>query len=298
MVSLTFYVPPGIGDFSAMYAKLCNIDRPMEIRTSNDSPNRLSPFLDLLPKVKNTGYAGHTAMLSVGQTIPPGTDIASLKDGDYFLSINRWLEEGGKVADWIPGNTNYHYEINNAEEVKSANEFLTHALPEDRGPIIGVYCSAYGNSRHWGFWDYALWRKFLEMVAAILPENTQFLFVGAEYDLAISDMLHGWMQSIGKQSHLLLGQFHIGSTIEMIRQMDYFFVFPSGLGFLADVVGTPHTMWFPPNLEPMMGTFTDPENYLTHKSYHSLFSTPEEAFERFKKFGLEFVEEECHKARQ
>jgi len=288
---LNFYVPPGIGDFSAMYCKLCNLDREMRIISSSESPQRLIPFLEILPNVKQSNYGPHGADASVNGTLSPGTDLASLPDGDYFLSINHWLEGGGKVKDWIPGETNYHYEMNNFQYAMQARRFLDSL--ETGAAIVGVYCSAFGNSRHWGFWDYTLWRKFLEKVITVLPDNTHFLLIGAEYDLSISDTLHGWMQSIGKSSHLLLGEFHIGGTIELIRQMDYLFSFPSGLGFLADVVNTPHTMWFPGNLAPMMGTFTDPENYESQRSYHATFNNPDGAFEQFKAVGLKFVEEAC-----
>lgn len=289
-MSLTFYVPPGIGDFSAMYAKLCNIDREIVIKSSNDSPNRLSPFLDILPKIKNGGYAGHDAMIAVGQTLPSGTDLCSLPDGDYFLSINSWLEEGNKVVDWIPGKTSYHYEICNEQYKKHSEEFLN-SLWLQESPIIGVYCSAYGNARHWGFWTYLEWRNFLEKIITVVPKDSQFVFLGAEYDLQIAEFLHTWMAACGIPSYLTLGVFHIGATIELIRNLDYLFAFPSGLGFLADVVDTPNMMWFPKHLEPMMGTFCDPENYESHQSFHSLFSDAETAFERFRKNGLKFLED-------
>lgn len=294
-MSLTFYVPPGIGDFSAMYSKLCNIDRKIIIRASNDSPNRISPFLDILPRIENGGYAGHNAMISVGQTLPPGTNLASLKDGDYFLSINSWLEEGGKVANWIPGETTYHYETNTDVNTLAAAEFLVD-IGQAGIPIIGVYCSAYGNARHWGFWTYREWREFLELVLTVVPKDTQFIFLGAEYDLQIAEHLHAWMESCDIPSQLTLGSFHIGTTLEIIRRLNYFFSFPSGLGFLADVVDTPHTMWFPKNLVKMMNSFTDPENYESLQSFHSLFTTPVLAFEMFKMTGLKFLEEEsCRK---
>ena len=295
---LTFFVPPGIGDFSAMYSKLCNIDREIVIRPSNDSPNRIGPFLDILPKIKNGGYAGHGAMHAVEQTLPPGTDLTSLPDGEYFLAINSWLENGGKVADWVPGETDYHYKMQLKSEHHTAAWELQDAIWRVKSKqelTIGVYCSAYGNSRHWGFWGYEEWRRFLEMVVAELPESTQYLFLGAEYDVQIADKLHGWMESVGIQSHLLLGAFHIGATIEVIRALDYFFVFPSGLGFLADVVNTPHLMWFPKHLVPMMGTFCDPENYESGRTKHSVFSEPEPAFEMFKNSGLRFLEDRCLK---
>lgn len=286
-MALTFFVPPGIGDFSAMYSKLCNTGREIVIRSSNDSPNRLSPFLDILPKIKNGGYSGHGAMYAVEQTLPPGTDLMSLPDGEYFLAINKWLEDGGKVSEWIPGETSYHYSVETQSYVTQDILELTCA----NGPLVGVYCSAYGNSRHWGFWGYEEWRRFLEKVVEVLPKETRYLFLGAEYDVQIAELLHGWMESVGIQSHLLLGAFHIGATIEVIGALDYFFVFPSGLGFLADVVNTPHVMWFPKHLTPMMGTFCDPENYASGRTIHSVFSEPEPAFESFKNSGLRFLEE-------
>jgi hypothetical protein len=86
-----------------------------------------------------------------------------------------------------------------------------------------------------------------------------------------------------------LGSFHIGGTIELIHALDYFFVFPSGLGFLADVVMVPHTMWFPPHLKPMMGTFCDPELYETSRTHHALFSPPQEAFTDWLQYGCQFI---------
>jgi ADP-heptose:LPS heptosyltransferase len=162
--------------------------------------------------------------------------------------------------------------------------------------LIGIYCSAYGNSRHWGFWDYSAWRRFLAKIHSIMPDNVHYLFIGAEYDLAISDILHGWMQANNMRSTLALGDFHIGATVELIRNMDYLFAFPSGLAFLADVVNTPNTTWLPGHMEKMRGTFVDPVNYADGRSYHGVFNHPEGAFEEFKKFGLRFVEErQCKK---
>lgn len=289
-MSLTFFVPPGIGDFSAMYAKLCNIDREIIVQAANDDPHRMHPFLEILPKIKDGGYAAHSANASVEQTIPPGTDLASLEDGAYFLAINAWLEHGGKLADWVPGTTTYHYDMDTGRYKRRIEEFINAELPEDRGPIVGVYCSAYGNARHWNFWCYEEWRDFLLLVIDVLPKNTHYVFIGAEYDVQIAELCYAWMQSIGISSSLTLGAFHIGETIELIKKLDYFFIFPSGLGFLADVVNTPNMMWFPKHLAPMRDTFLDPENFRSWQSYHTLFSEPLNAFSQFKTVGIPQLE--------
>lgn len=288
-MALTFLVPPGIGDFSAMYQKLCCIDREIIIQPSADVPERIGPYLDILPKIKNGGYSGHGTGLSVHQTLAPGTDLASLADGRYLLSINTFLEQGGKVADWIPGPVDYHYETLFPDDFKRPlNHFLNH-IP--KRPLVGVYCSAYGNSRHWGFWGPNEWREFLEEVRKVVLPETAYVFIGAEYDIQISDVLYGWMQAAGIPSYYMVGAFHISATIELIRRLDYFFSFPSGLGFLADVVRTPNLMWFPEGLDLMRGTFCDPEQFESGQSMHRLFSEPRRAVEEWKQTGLKFMEE-------
>lgn len=290
-MALTLLVPPGIGDFSAMYQKLACTGREIIVRPSADVPERIGPYLDILPKVKNGGYSGHTANVSVFQTLPPGTDIANLPDGIYILAINAFLENGGKVADWIPGPTDYHYDFAlNPEHTAPVKSFL--AEVGTKRPLIGVYCSAYGNSRHWGFWGPAEWRQFLDMVRAEVPEAT-FVFIGAEYDLNISDIVYDDMQKNGIRSYYVVGAFHISGTVELISQLDYFFVFPSGLGFLADVVRTPNLMWFPGHLQPMQGTFCDPEQYASGRSMHRTFASPAVAFQQWKEVGLKHMEEQC-----
>lgn len=291
---LELLVPPGIGDFSAMYAKLCKINRPLTIYSAGDEPQRLGPFLDILPRIKNGGYGSFTATHSLALTLAPGTDIASLDDGTYYLSINNWLEEGGKVENWIPGPIDYHYSFNRATSLLEPAWAFLDGLSD--GPNIGIYCSAYGNARHWGFWGPVEWREFLEMLRQTLPENTNYIFIGAEYDVQIAEELYLWMNAIGCNAHLTLGAFHIGGTAEVIAALDYFFVFPSGLGFIADVVETPHTMWFPKHLEKMMGTFTDPATY-GRRTFHRLFQTPEEAFADFQLTGREYATRRTRYAR-
>jgi len=286
-MSLTFRVPPGIGDFSAMYSKLCGIDRDIIIEPSIDYPHRAIPFLNILPKVKAFGYGAFGCALAIGQTLNPGTDLGSLPHGEYFLSINEWLENGGTVEDWIPGPTNYHYDMNIPEhDIKAAQETIER-ISVRKFPLIGVYCSAYGNSRHWGFWGPQEWIEFLRGIAERFNGKCHFIFIGAEYDLGISEVIRNWMleQNEGANQDYyhtayLIGQHEIGATIEIIRHLDYFFAFPSGLGFLADVVNTRHTMWFPKNLDLMRYTFTDPSNRDT-VTRHDLFMSPEDALKRF-----------------
>lgn len=284
---LTFRVPPGIGDFSAMYMKMCSWDREVAIEPSHDQPQRISPFLEILPKVKDAGYGIFGSGMPLLYTLPPGSALEYLPDGEYFLSINEWLESGRSAADWIPGPTNYHYEMSISEGLKLPANTLLSQLEDNW--LVGIYTSAYGNSRHWGFWGLHDWWTFISEVAKILPKNTVFVFIGASFDVELSEKLHHRCMHGGIRSVNTLGQFHIGSTIELIRSLDYFFVFPSGLGFLADVVKTPHVMWFPEHLKKMMHTFTDPELARIGQTVHRLFEPTKVAVEEFKRNGMGFL---------
>lgn len=296
---ITFLVPPGIGDFSAMYSKLCGLDREIAIQPTGDGPRRLIPFLEILPKVKHEDYGNFPTNLSLIYTVPPGTDIMKLPDGEHFLSVNEWLESGHSIQDWIPGPTDYHYRIDVTREQGDAVQELMSELPVDAGVLIGVYCSAYGNSRHWGFWGPDKWFVFLKEIRERIPEgmNPIFIFIGAEYDLGIAEavvrMMLDYNYDIGRtffKQIYTLGRFHIGSTIELIKKLNYFFVFPSGLGFLADVVDTPHMMWFPPNLDRMRYTFSDPANNYG-KTLHIQFGEPEDMAKLFEENGLQKMKE-------
>lgn len=287
---LTFMVPPGIGDFSAMYSKLCNINREISIISSCDNPNRLSDFLDILPRVNNGGYGNFNAAISLVQSLPPGTDLRVLEDGDYFLAINPWLEAGQTVDTWVPGETDYHYEmLVLPDKMFKAMDIIDEAQALRQGPVIGIYTSAHGNARHWNFWLVKEWWSFLE--ALYNKYQCVFVFIGAEYDIDLGTVLFGMCMAEGIPAINTIGELHISSTIELIQRLDYFFSFPSGLGFLADVVGTPHTMWFPHHLSSMMNTFCDPKNSVSGRTEHRLFEAPGDAIFAFKKKGLIYMEE-------
>lgn len=285
---LTFFIPPGIGDFSAMYAKLSLVDREIIVCPSMDNPQRIGPYLDILPKIKNGGYRAHGANASLVHTLSPGTDLNFLENGEYFFAINSWLEEGKKVADWIPGPTDYHYDFSISDELRDQVKLAL--FPVIGKPLVGIYSSAYGNARHWGFWGVQEWYQFIEMIRPMLPKDVVFVFIGADFDIDLTEQLYQLCAATGIEAISTVGQFHIGATIELIKLLNYFFAFPSGLGFLADVVRTPHLMWFPPHLDPMRYTFTDPETSGL-QSMHSLFCDPETSKMIFETCGLRYFRE-------
>lgn len=285
---LHFVVPGGIGDFLAMYLKLVCLKRDDQIiiSPSGDGPRRLLPLLTILPRVTPGGYHEFSNGDVMMQTLPPGTDLETLDEGDYCLSINKWLEGGGTVDSWVPGRIDYHPPFATPDALADPVFDLLERYP-DR-PLVGIYTSAYGNSRHWGFWGVDQWWEFLNLVFEAVPKETLFIFLGAEYDGELSPRL---MQKLDRPYVDTLGKFHIGATTELIRRLDYFFVFPSGLGFIADMTSTPNLMWFPKHLAKMAYTFVDPEHKDSLLTLHQYFETPLQAFEKWCVIGRRHFQE-------
>jgi hypothetical protein len=282
---LHFTVPAGIGDFLAMYMKLSCLKREDEIVISatGDSPRRLLPLLMILPRVQAGGYTPWGSGDILRATLPPGTDLETLPDGDYPLAINGHLEGGGTVDSWVPGPIDYHPAFSTPDSLVDPVLTLLEAHP-DR-PLVGIYTSAYGNARHWGFWGVGEWWRFMERLHQILPPETLYVFIGAEYDAELAPEVMAKCTEHGVPYINTMGQFHIGATAELIRRLDYFFVFPSGLGFIADIVRTPNCMWFPPHLSKMRHTFSDPRQNITNQNLHLLFQSPEQTIETWEALG-------------
>lgn len=288
---LTFLVPGGIGDFSAMWEKLYPIalKREIAVQAPGELPSRITPFFDVLTPLQSLGTGHFDTGIVLNNCLPGGTDLGELDDGEYFLSVNAWMDAGRTVAEWSPGPTEYHYPFSIPIEMQRVSRAVIKHAKLNKGPVIGIYASAYGNVRHWNFWQTAEWYELISKVHKLC--NATFVFIGAEYDLDLGHLLFEMCNTERILAINTIGQLHIGSTIEVIRGLDYFFSFPSGLGFLADVVSTPHVMWFPPHLESMTKMFPDPANLESKRTQHRIFETPEESFQNFKEVGMQFLEE-------
>src|SRR5713101_3679315 len=134
---LTFLVPSGIGDFSAMYSKLCNLRRDFRVLAVRECPMRILPYLNLLPKIYKGGYGNFPTDMVLVNTLFPGTDLESVPDGEHFLSVNGWMESGKKIDDWLPIPTSYHYHMSIPEQlVQVARDSIEEVKYR---PLIGIH---------------------------------------------------------------------------------------------------------------------------------------------------------------
>jgi hypothetical protein len=289
---IVFDVPSGIGDSSWIYSKVSALAKKKKVgfALTCDYPRRSKQFLDLLPNVANLGYTHKHWSSLYNSCLPPKTaKLEELKNGRYTLSLNEHLESGNPLAQAFSTQpTEYHYPLLISEY--DMGEAARMMWPVTR-PLLGFYCSSMDHRPDVGFWSVKKWVEFLSLVNGHVP-SASFMAIGAAYD----DRTMQVAEAFGKVAkvHTCFGR-RIGTSLEIVRRLDYFFAFPSGLGILADVVNTPCMMWFWGNLPAfkhhigLFDKYADPRNVESGRHINAPYAEPVESFALFKKRGSGFI---------
>ena len=255
-------VHPGIGDISWLLSKLSTVGEDFDLLIAEDLKTRRSlPLKDMVPFIRSAGYGGqefYYVLSQCGNSLFSEYREAEAKGKRLFMTVNNWLEKGNRIEGFLPDlDTDYHYPISGSkEEVDFAEETVS------RHPAIGIYTSSFGGIHNWRAWSPFEWLEFMTYVKKEIPEAT-FYLIGAEWDLDIRDEICRGMQHYKLDYVDLYGRTTLGEALEIIRRLDYFAGFASGLTILADVVNTPTLMLYPNYLRPMMDAWPDPMSLAT-----------------------------------
>ncbi len=288
---LRFKVPSGIGDVSWLYSKLVNLGRPFNLEICGDEPRRTLPFTDLLPMVDQAEYGDWTYWKTFREEmkgLPPDTNLFDLDEGEYYLSLNQWLEMGCKLEGaFREMDTDYHYDMNTDEHSEKPEIWLD--SNDFQEPFIGVYTSKYDSYKaDWRFWKHQGWVEFLNKIYERLDGCT-FVFIGAKFDMDLGQLVSCLMNKTAP-TICLIGQTHIGEAIEVIKRCSYLFAYASGIGIMSDVVMTPAIHFLPtPRHDTLVDTYADPKSIEIGHHINQLFCSVDEAVKVFEEKGLEYV---------
>lgn len=242
----TITVPPGIGDGIFLVQKLLSAGERFHVRIPNGLPQRGKQLWDMLPQlVESCEYCDTTTADVLRKTVTRITrHWFKIKADSFPLSFNRHLEQGRRIERMFPDLPTVYqipYDTGNPDVSKYF----------DGSPTIGIYCSAYSNARHWNMWDMSTWVMFIKHVHRAKP-NVRFVFIGAEYDL---DLAGEVMSKLTHVPHISTIGEPLPVVVEIMKQLDYFVGFPSGLSILHETLGKPGVMFYPGHLRNMMGTW-------------------------------------------
>lgn len=269
-------VAAGVGDNIWVLQKLIQAQEQFNFIIPGNNPRRGKQVFDLLPQIGTAQYGDPMPFAHIKRKNAQaafGTWHNIKKFHDFTLEANTHLEHGKRIEQWLPDlPTTFRIDWATTQ----ADKYYGATIPEN---AIGIYGSAYSTQRAWGFWDEKEWLKLIKLCG---PDYT-YVIIGAEWD---TDLGRNLMALLAKEKIKYvntIGQ-SLGTVIEIMKRLHYFFSFPSGLGILATTVNCPVTMFYPngrnsgADLRPMINAWAAPEDIESGIYKGCEFCTPEQIF--------------------
>lgn len=270
--------PAGIGDAVWLFMKLVNANEKFDFHISDSKPQRGKQIFDLVPSIANTcSYVPGLpyAAIRAASMQFDALDWFAIKEKAFALSCNFHLENGRRIEDFLPDlPTSYIIPYNTEGSLFNITD-----LP--RAPeYIGYYCSSYAGNKAWSGWNENQWFDLAQKIHCEKP-GACFVIIGAAWDIDMTSKLIRLLQtnhipyfnSIGKS---------FAYVVELMKILDYFIGYPSGLSILNETIGAKGTFMFYPNdgrLDKMMYAWADPRRIRTHQYFAMPFNTPQYVFD-------------------
>lgn len=259
------------------------VDREIEKfhwQLPNGEPQRGKQVFDLLPQI------------TASCTYVPRLDYKKLKRGniqkyrpywrkirdkEFMLSANEHLEKGRRIEEFFPDlETVFTLPWVTSEDDKERARKYT-----ADGKHIGIYGSSYKTSQEWKFWGADKWFEFIKLIHEQDPEFS-FVLIGAEWDLDLVTDLAAMLDETEIKYTNSVGE-PLSVVIEILKRLELFCGFPSGLSILNETIpGKSTLMFYPEHLEPMMNAWASPERIENGQYIPLLFCEPEAAYQTIR----------------
>ncbi len=256
----------GIGDAIWLIMKLINQPDKFNWVLPNGNPQRGKQLFDLLPQVtESCKYMPGLTYKLIKQKGFRGEwkNIGS----NTMLEANTHLEAGKRIELFLPDlSTSYvlPYVTN------------TTALELPSGKLIGIYTSAYNNARQWNGWQAKEWLRLIRLIGP----DYKFVFIGADWDIGVSQEI---MAQMNPDEYVnTIGQ-PLPVVVEVLKRLDCFIGFPSGLSILNETLGAKQTvMFYPPHLQAMQVAWADPARIESGQYKGCQFCEPQKIYDWLK----------------
>ncbi len=278
---------PGIGDTIWLFMKLINQPEKFHWKIGDGSPQRGKAIFDLFPQlVESFEYIPQCGYNKVKRNATHGK-WHKFTSQEFYLEANSHLELGNRIENFLPDlptSFKLEYATSYEDEGKALEILGFDSIDTNEGkiyggaiePLIGIYTSAYSNARHWGGWEADDWIALIQLIHRY-NKGYKFVFIGAVYDIGISQIL---MEGMPKEMYInTIGQ-PLSVVIEILKRLDCFIGFPSGLSIINETLAAKQTiMFFPPHLSKLINAWPDPER-IENASYKGcLFCEPKQIFD-------------------
>jgi len=240
---------PGIGDSIWLFMKLVNAGEQFNWQISASPPQRGKQIFDLMPQVA----ASCEYKPGLGYSEIKARNIMNIcrlwrtiRSQDFYLSINAHLESGRRIEEFLPDlPTTYLLEYATTEYDDDKAESLLHSVFQGvrLRRAIGIYGSAYSTQRAWGLWDEKEWMRLIYQMYKT-DSDLIFVIIGASFDVDLGGNLIKLLDEQGIPYINTIGE-PLSVVIEILKRLNYFIGFPSGLSILNETLGKDGFMFYP-----------------------------------------------------
>lgn len=284
-------VPSGIGEFQWAWTKYANTGERFAILGLDGAPRRLHQFCELHPAIEVFGYAGfeYSTIRHWMQEhkLTQWSDVVSnfSLGSACMLACNPHLEAGRPLADWLPDlPVTYRYTLDTSDvHRRQASTILDTAEPGDF--LIGISCASYRGAEAWRTWGSVEWTDFLRLVHREVP-NVRFALLGGSWDdltSAVYDPESELRWLVDKRGIPPVGTTSFGGAVEVLKGLDAYVGFSSGLGHVAaHCCGTPVFMLWPEHEQALSKSWVDPELLANGFYVPSPWVSPRDVFKQVK----------------
>jgi ADP-heptose:LPS heptosyltransferase len=276
----TIITCPGLGDTVWLFMKLVNQSERFHWKIGDGLPQRGHQIFELFPQlVESFEYIPDHGYNKVKRSAHTGK--WSRTPDRFYLEANSHLERGNRIEEFLPDlETSYRLEYATNLTIEQAAWFYAFDSYRDspyinHPPHIGIYTSAYSNARHWNGWEAKQWLELIRLIQKHDP-NYKFVFIGADYDIGVSQEV---MKQLQPSEYVnTIGQ-PLPVVIEILKRLDCFIGFPSGLSIINETLGAKQTvMFYPVHLSKLINAWPDPARIESGAYKGCLFCEPKKIF--------------------
>lgn len=276
----TIKVCPGIGDSIWLLQKLINSNEHFHFQIPDGTPQRGKPLFDLLPQIAaSSEYVPGLTYKKLDRENIQGKKRRwmDITEKSMFLTANRHLESHKRIEEFFPDlPTSYRLNyMTKKDDQDAANEILK----DESVKYIGIYTSAYSNSRNAGGWGPEEWFKLIKMLYK--GKDICFVLVGAPYDVGITEALITELERYNIPFINTTGQL-LPVVIELLKQFSYFIGFPSGLSILNETLGKDGVMFYQVKDKGIINMWAEPGRIEKGNIKECLFCEPEKIYDWVK----------------
>ena len=261
-------VHPGIGDISWVLSKLSTTGRKFDLVIAEDKKTQRSmPLVDMVDCVNSATYGGfdiYYYLSKAGNAMFTEYEQAQKEGKTLYMTANNWVEKGKRLEGYLPDlDTDFHYTLHTEDDDDWAEEIVS------RYPsTFGIYTCSIPGIESWKAWSHFEWVDFIRQVNWDFPD-TVFFLLGAKWDQDMRFPVVRYLKEFDIPYVDLIGRTTLPRVTALLKRLDYFAGYASGLTILSNVVNKPVAMLYPRYLTKLMDSWPCPVS-LADGSYQGL----------------------------